>query len=67
MGRVAGQGTNFPYSKALKEAEITWTEKHLFAFISNPAKHIRGNKMSFGGISGDKYIVDLIAYLKDLH
>lgn len=38
VGRVAGQGTNFPYSKALKEAEITWTEKHLFAFYQQSCK-----------------------------
>ena len=51
LGRVAGQGTNFPYSKAMKGSGITWTDKHIFAYLLNPGKHIPGNKMSFAGIA----------------
>lgn len=66
VGRVAGQGTNFPYSKALKSAGFTWTDKHLFMFILNPGKHVAGNKMSFAGIGGEQDRANLIAFLKDV-
>jgi cytochrome c len=50
VGRAAGS-TAFGYSKAMKNSGITWTPKHLFAYVTNPGKHIPGNKMSFAGIS----------------
>lgn len=65
IGGVAGQRTNFPYSKAMKNSGVVWSEKHLFAYIANPGKHIPGNKMSFGGIASDQDRANLIAYLKE--
>lgn len=62
VGRKAGE-TLFSYSKAMKGAGINWTEKHLFAYLANPGKHIPGNKMSFSGIAGETERGHLIAYL----
>lgn len=64
VGRVAGAGTAFPYSNALKKSNLEWTPKHLFAYIKAPGKYIPGNKMSFAGIKNPKEIADLIAYLE---
>lgn len=65
IGQVAGQRTNFPYSKAMKGCGVTWTEKHLFAYLGNPGKHIPGNKMSFAGLASDDDKAAVIAYLKE--
>lgn len=64
VGTVAGERTNFPYSKAMKGSGITWTDKHLFLYLANPGKHIPGNKMSFAGLPGEADRANLIAYLK---
>jgi len=56
LGGVVGRkaaSTSFNYSKAMKNSGITWTPNHIFAYVSNPGKHIPGNKMSFSGISGE--------------
>ena len=63
VGQVAGQRTNFPYSKAMKGSGITWSDKHLFAYIANPGKHIPGNKMSFAGLASEDDRAHVIAYL----
>ena len=65
IGRKAGEGTNFPYSKAMKSSGITWSAKHVFAYLTNPGKHIPGNKMSFAGIADPQDRANLIAYLAD--
>lgn len=65
VGSVAGERTNFPYSKAMKGSGITWTEKHLFAYIGNPGKHVPGNKMSFAGIQSEQDRANLIAFFKN--
>ena len=65
LGTKAGDRTNFPYSKAMKGSGITWTDKHLFAYLANPGKHIPGNKMSFAGLPSDQDRANVIAYLAD--
>lgn len=64
LGTVAGERTNFPYSKAMKTCGVTWSDKHLFAYIGAPGKHIPGNKMSFAGVPNEQDRADLIAYFK---
>lgn len=49
----------------MKGCGITWTEKHLFAYFTNPGKHIPGNKMAFAGLADEQGRADLIAYLKE--
>lgn len=65
LGRAAGSGS-FPFSPAMKKSGITWTDKHLFAYLKAPAKYVQGTRMAFAGISGDKDRADLIAYLATL-
>jgi cytochrome c len=64
LGSVAGERSNFPYSKAMKSSGITWSDKHLFLYLANPGKHIPGNKMSFAGLTGDQDRANLISYLR---
>lgn len=56
--------TDFKYSKGLKTAGFTWTEKHMFMYLRNPAKYITGNRMAFAGLDSEKDRADIIAYLK---
>ena len=65
VGRQAGQ-TAFSYSKAMKNSGIVWGDKHLFAYIGNPGKHVPGNKMSFAGVGSDEERGHLIAFLKSV-
>lgn len=62
IGRKAG-ATAFPYSKSMKGAGFTWSEKHLFVFLKNPSKYVVGTKMAFAGLENETERADLIAYL----
>jgi cytochrome c len=66
MGRKAGTFSGFRYSRAMKGANITWDDKALDAYITDPQKAIPGNVMPFSGITDAKQRADLIAYLKTL-
>ncbi len=65
FGRVSGTEEGFNYSKAMKEAEITWTEETISAYIENPRKYIPRNKMAFPGVRKEQERVDLMCFLKE--
>merc|ERR1712176_426198 len=62
MGRKSGS-TGFAYSKAMKGAGITWSEKHLFVFLKNPSKYVPGSRMAFAGPENDTDRANIISYL----
>lgn len=67
FGRVSGQDDGYDaFSKALKDADITWGEVQLEAWLKDPKGFLPGNKMSFTGIRVQKDRNDLIAYLRSL-
>ena len=63
--RKSGALTDFRYSNAMMRANLTWDDATLHAYIKDPQAKVPGNRMPFGGISGDQDIDDVIAYLKD--
>ncbi len=63
VGAEAGINADFAYSPALLEAGITWTPENLASYIENPAKFIKGNRMSFAGVRKPADREALIAYL----
>lgn len=65
-GRRAGTGDGFAYSKALQNSEIVWDDETLNAFIENPQKYIRGNRMSYPGQPDAEKRAAIISYLKSL-
>lgn len=65
FGTQAGERTNFPYSKAMKNCGVIWSEKHLFAYLANPGKHIPGNKMSFAGLASEQDRANVIAFIRE--
>ena len=64
VGRKAGTYEGYSYSAALKNSGLTWDEANLREWLKNPKTKVPGNKMIFQGISDDKKLTDLIAYLK---
>ncbi|GJD36113.1 c-type cytochrome [Methylobacterium aerolatum] len=64
VGRKAGTYEGYSYSAALKNSGLTWDEANLKEWLKNPKAKVPGNKMVFQGISDDKKLTDLIAYLK---
>jgi len=64
IGRQAGTSKDFAYSTTMKNSRIVWSEASLSAFIKSPSDVVPGNKMRFYGVSDEKQIADLLAYLR---
>jgi cytochrome c len=67
VGRKAGSAPGFNYSQAMKDSNLTWTEKTLDAYVANPQKAMPGNHMPYPGMPDAKLRSALIAYLETLH
>lgn len=66
-GRTAGTAEGFPYSDAMRNAEIVWADETLDAFLRDPESVVRGNGMvPFGGIANEEDRAAVIAYLTAL-
>jgi cytochrome c len=66
LGRPMASVEGFAYSKAIREkaAEgLVWDEATLDAYLSKPARWLRGTKMSFAGLAKPEERADVIAYL----
>jgi len=64
VGRKAGIGEGYNYSNANKNSGLTWDEATLKQYLKNPRGMVPGTKMIFPGLSSEKDIDDVIAYLK---
>ena len=49
----------------MKGCGVIWSDKHLFAYLANPGKHIPGNKMSFAGLASEQDRANVIAFIRD--
>ena len=63
FGKPAGSSDRYPYSAALQESDFVWTPRALDAWLSQPARFLPGNRMSFPGVSRASDRADVIAYL----
>lgn len=54
---------DYPYSNALKNADIEWSAETMDQWITNPRGFIQGNRMSFAGLRDADQRRDVIAYL----
>jgi cytochrome c len=66
IGRKAGTAEGFRYSRAMKNAGITWNAASLGAYLTDPQTEIPGNVMPFPGIPDANQDADLVAYLATL-
>ena len=64
VGRKAGTIEGYSYSDANKNSGLTWDEATLKVYLKNPREKVPGTKMSFAGLTSDKDIDNVIAYLK---
>ncbi len=64
VGRKAGSIEGYNYSDANKNSGLTWDEDTLTVYLKDPKAKVPGTKMSFAGLSSDKDIANVIAYLK---
>lgn len=64
FGRRAGSTEGFRYSPVMKRSGILWTDKNLDAFLEDPQKFIKGNRMPYSGMPNSRDRGDLISYLK---
>ena len=64
FGREAGSREGFKYSKALMDADFTWTEKNLDDWLAQPRSFLPGDKMAFAGLRKEQDRKDLMAYLR---
>ncbi len=67
IGRAAGTGEDFKYSKAMiakGEDGLVWEEETLTEYLRKPKDYIPKNKMAFAGLKKDDDLADVIAYLK---
>lgn len=64
FGRRAGSGAGYSYSPAMKRAGIVWNDKTLAAFLDDPGDVVPGTKMRFWGMSDQKQVGDLLAWLR---
>ena len=63
FGRRSGE-TDFAYSDALKNQQITWDSDSLNKFLINPKKYAPGTKMVFAGLKKESEREDLISYIR---
>ena len=64
FGRRAGSAPDYAYSEAMRRSGIIWNAQTLAAFVRDPQKTVPGTKMRLWGISDDKEVTALIAYLQ---
>lgn len=64
FGRQAGSHPGFNYSAAVRDAGFVWDGARLADWLENPRTFLRGNKMSFAGISDATDRRDVVAFLK---
>lgn len=66
VGRPAAAATDFRYSEAMRKSGIVWTEGALRAFLRAPDKAVPGTSMRFRGVSSERELDDLLAYLRSV-
>ena len=65
VGRRAGSVPGFAYSPALKAGGLTWDEKLLERWLTNPEAVVPGQRMGYS-VADAEIRADVIAYLKTL-
>jgi cytochrome c len=63
VGRDSGSLPDYNYSSAMQSAGITWDEKTLDQYLSNPRALVPGTKMLFAGVKDDAERHAIIQYL----
>lgn len=65
VDRNVASHEGFAYSSAMQAHGGTWTYEELSQFLTAPAKHVPGTKMTYTGLKKVQDRADLIAYLRN--
>ena len=66
FGTKAGDVAGYAFSEPMKASGLTWDEKTLDTYLTNPMKMVPGTKMTFAGIGDAAKRKEVIDYLKTL-
>ncbi len=65
-GTKSGEIAGYAFSDAMKKANLTWDDKTLDEYLTNPMKMVPGTKMTFAGLPDAAKRKEVIDYLKTL-
>ena len=65
-GTKSAEVAGFAFSDAMKKANLTWDDKTLDEYLTNPMKMVPGTRMTFAGLSDPAQRKAVIDYLKTL-
>jgi glucose/arabinose dehydrogenase len=65
VGRAAGSGSNFSYTRELRDSRLTWNDATLDKYLANPTETVRGTAMPIM-VPDAAERAQLIAYIKTL-
>lgn len=65
-GTKSGELAGYAFSDAMKSANLTWDDKTLDAYLTNPMKMVPGTKMTFAGLADPAKRKEVIEYMKTL-
>ncbi|MBA4161457.1 MAG: cytochrome C [Novosphingobium sp.] len=65
-GAKAGDVAGYAFSEPIKASGLTWDDKTLDAYLTNPMKMIPGTKMTYPGMPDPAKRKELIDYIKTL-
>lgn len=64
IGRHSGIVAGYDYSAANKNSGLTWDEATFRDYIKGPQAKVPGTKMTFSGLTRQRDIDDIVAFLK---
>lgn len=65
-GTKAGDVAGYAFSEPMKASGLTWDDKTLDAYLTNPMKMVPGTKMTFAGMADAAKRKEVIEYIKTL-
>lgn len=63
IGRKAGSRDDYRYSAAMARTDFIWDTDRLRLFLRDPRTTVKGNKMPFDGLTDERDIDDVLAFL----
>ncbi|MDX7953325.1 cytochrome c family protein [Lichenihabitans sp. Uapishka_5] len=64
IGRHSGSVPDYNYSDANRNSGLTWDEPTFRRYIRDPRGVVPGTKMTFSGLTRDRDVDDVLAYLR---
>jgi cytochrome c len=64
VGRHSASLADYTYSDAMKQADKTWDDQALDAYLTNPRALVPGTKMIFVGLKNEEDRQNIIAFLE---